>query len=63
MKATTKPEAAAVAVESDSAPRRTLRVRPTAFLWRNPCYWSGWVDGAIFAGAVCAIGMALLGVK
>ena len=61
MKASTTPKAERV--ESDSTPRRILRARLTAFLWRNPCYWSGWVDGAIFAGAVCAVAKVLLGGK
>ena len=59
MKATTPPKAEKV--ESDSTPRRTMRDRLFAHFSSNPRYWAGWADGAIFGGALCAIGMALLG--
>ena len=62
---TTKPEAAAIdsASETATAPRRTLRDRLAAYLWRNRAYVAGLTNGVIFGVSVCVIAVAFLGLK
>jgi len=65
MRATTKPEAAAIdsASETATTPRRTLRARLTGFLWSNRAYLSAWTDGAICGAILCVVANVLMGGK
>ena len=62
---TTKPEAAAIdsASETATTPRRTLRARAIASLWRNRVYLSAWTDGAICGVILFVVANVLMGGK
>ena len=61
MKASATPKAEKV--ESDSTPRRTLRARLFAYLWRNRAYVAAWTDGAICGVILFVVANVLMGGK